>query len=214
MPHIALFPVVACTDDAHLGRLEYELLNEQQLMEFLIAKVNNKDIFRDEHGNFLDACEWDDVECSRNDVETIAWNHDWGVVDLMKGTIELDWLPPKLKKVNMSDQSMEGTLSIKLLPQSIKQVYLGCNRLSGTLDMVYLPESILVLHLDCNRFEGELVLTSLPSNLQEIELDENLFRAKVLVVDFPETVTSYAFDGNEIEKIVDINGKELPESLI
>ena len=206
--------LLLCADEKHLGRLEYDYLNDQQRMEFLISKANNKKIFRDSHGNFLDTCEWDDITCVNDNVKVIAWNHDWGVVDLQKGTVELDWLPPLLTKVNMSDQYMEGTLETKLLPQGIEQIYLGCNYLSGTLDMLSLPSSLRILHLDCNCFTGDLVLTSLPPKLKELELDENKFCIEKLTVDFPKSITSYAFDGNDIKKIVDVHGKELPEALL
>uniref|UniRef100_A0A7S4UQY5 Leucine-rich repeat-containing N-terminal plant-type domain-containing protein n=1 Tax=Paramoeba aestuarina TaxID=180227 RepID=A0A7S4UQY5_9EUKA len=189
-------------------------MNDQQLMENFIAGAKNKRIFRDRKRNFYDVCDWKEVECEDSNVVMISWNREWGVVDLKQGTIGLDWLPPKLRKINISDQYMEGTFNTSYLPKEIKQVYLGCNFLHGTLNMTVLPESLLVLHLDCNRFEGPIDLMHLPPKLEELELDENRIEAEVLMVDLPRTITSYAFDGNKIGKIVDKNGKEIKEALI
>ncbi|KNH06792.1 leucine-rich repeat protein [Perkinsela sp. CCAP 1560/4] len=200
--------------DRSLGKLEYSCMNDQQLMEFLIAKANNKKIFCDSKGNFEDVCDWDDVECKDSSVIVIGWNREWEVVDLLEGTIELDWLPPELIKVNLSDQYMSGTLNTGLLPVNIEKVYLGCNRLHGTLDMTALPTSVTIFHVDCNKFEGPLNLLELPPKLKELELDENAIVVRILKIDLPSTIESYAFDGNQIDKLVDLHGKEIPIALL
>ena len=52
--------------DPSLGRLDYESLSDQALMEMLIDALptEEKAMFKDANGNFQDVCEWTNMDCT------------------------------------------------------------------------------------------------------------------------------------------------------
>ena len=55
--------------DPFLGRLDYSLLSDQALMEMLIEGFDDetKKKYQDDHGMYLDVCEWPNITCDEDE---------------------------------------------------------------------------------------------------------------------------------------------------
>ena len=49
-------------------------MSDQILMELMTQKVNNKEVFMDDDGEYLDVCQWRGVDCDEDsNVIKIIW---------------------------------------------------------------------------------------------------------------------------------------------
>ena len=85
--------------DPNLGRVDYNSLSDQTLMELLIEGFDDKTKkrYQDDHGMYLDVCEWpfikydDDERVIKIDIDSLH----------VSGSIELCYVPPKVKQIHI-----------------------------------------------------------------------------------------------------------------
>eukprot|EP00009_Paramoeba_aestuarina_P008499 CAMPEP_0201518728 /NCGR_PEP_ID=MMETSP0161_2-20130828/9490_1 /ASSEMBLY_ACC=CAM_ASM_000251 /TAXON_ID=180227 /ORGANISM="Neoparamoeba aestuarina, Strain SoJaBio B1-5/56/2" /LENGTH=106 /DNA_ID=CAMNT_0047916577 /DNA_START=116 /DNA_END=433 /DNA_ORIENTATION=+ len=105
-------------------------------MELLIAGITeNREKISGPIGSSDDITNWRGITCN-GDHDVIAVN---GFNQHLKGTIDLEWLPPTTENVD-----------------------LGCNYLSGTLDLENLPDVLTKLLLYGNKFVGVSRMPTFP----------------------------------------------------
>ena len=98
--------------DFALGRLDSTLMSPQACMEAFISGVQNKQMFTDKSGNFLDFEEWDGIQLD-DDKNVIA--------------VYLKFVEDEEEE----EYQMKGTVHLSFLPDTLQKIELGCNALRG-----------------------------------------------------------------------------------
>ena len=225
---------------AALGRLDYDSLNDQSRMEILIEGLDedSKAYFQDKNGAFHDICEWEIVSCDdKENVIDIDFHCDTANGDggSLAGTLNLNFLPPKLIKVAISKEyDIAGTLDTKSLPRGLELFALEWCEFDGTVDLTALPNSLQSCSLESCRFSGSCVLTDLPENLHALDVNSNLmsgtldltklpkslsfinlsfnqFTGTLNLLHLPSGINSVYFEGNNLSGVLDL--RVVPASL-
>ena len=202
------------TIDPSLGRLDYESMSDQALMEMVVSNMQGlllKEL-QDENGNFKDACEWLETVC---DDDGNVRNIYWSSIDFeLLGTLESDYLPPMLKTLELygeGDDPLCGTLETRLLPSGLYYLFIKYTKFSGTLDFRELPNEIRWIELVSNCFEGEIVLESLPGSLTHLNLIGNVLTGTLNFDHLPHKLTHLDLAKNHF--VGTVSFEKIPESL-
>ena len=208
----------------NFGRIEHTMMNDQALLELLVAHCTGTAKFKDSSGNYLDIAEWHGVRInSKKDVDRICWSlievpffGPGGSMDLgwmpatvitfvvkgndLRGTIDTAALPRKLVSLNLSHNRFHGVFEVARLPADIKEVYILKNELSGPLNLAALPSGMGVLNVGENQFTGTLDLTSLPATMIALWLHDNYFEGTIDLAQLPERLRSLALENNNLRQ--------------
>ena len=204
------------TIDPSLGRLDYDSLSDQALMEMLISGMQDKskEIFQDGNGNFTDACDWNardwegpDVRCTNKRVVEIAlWNFRFAskqfpfefipplvtsfrfTFSRLCGTLHTPFLPTILEKFNVQNNDLNGSIDFKGLPRRLHFLSLSSNRFCGSLLLADLPDTMAMLDAQLNYFSGEIMLDSLPPTMEEILLGHNELTGPIHIQRLPNSM--------------------------
>ena len=123
--------------DSALGRLDYDSLTDQTLMEMLINGMDedDKNLYQDESGNFLDTCEWPGVECTKTESD------DDRVVKIILNSMTFsakqfpfNFLPPMVSYFDATNSNVHGTLETSHLPSKLTILFISFNKLHGPLN--------------------------------------------------------------------------------
>ena len=201
------------TVDPSLGRLDYSLLSDQALMEMLIEGFadDNKRTYQDDHGMYLDVCEWVCVTCD-TDERVIEIDIDNSIVS---GTIELCYVPPKVKILHISSwgkSQLTGSVDLACLPDGMKVLCLKNNQLTGEIDLTHLSDGIEILSLLNNQLTGEVDLTQLPDGMKNLCLTKNQFCGEVDLTHLPDGMECLYLNNNQFKG--EINLTQLPNDLL
>ena len=125
--------------DPTLGRLDYNSLSQQALMEMVIGQLSApyQNAFKDDAGNFLDIEHWYGVAMYSDNVEEISWTFPFEE-DYKRenhGRICLEWLPDTVRIFTIDNNYICGVLTCSKLPRSLRQLYAQNNRFAGKLDL-------------------------------------------------------------------------------
>ena len=180
--------------DPALGRLDYDSLSDQALMEMLFERLhpNHNMHLKDESSNFIDVCEWEYVNCEDERVVYFgAGNGNYSAVqfpfDLVPplvtnfrmeycealGTIDTIVLPRRLTNFDVSVNNLFGSLNFKSFPRTLEHIILRHNDFSGSVLVSDLPDSLFEFLATCNNFSGNLSLANAPAAMEELDLSEN-----------------------------------------
>ena len=157
--------------DSSLGRLEYSLLPDQALMEILIEGFDDetKKRYQDNHGMYLDVCEWSCVKCDEDESVIEIYIH----CHCVRGSLELLYAPPKVKVLRISSHfegQLTGSVDLTQLPDGMRKFSLRGNKLSGEINLLQLPKGMKQLNLNHNQLTGEIDLTQLPDGMEKLSL--------------------------------------------
>ena len=191
------------TIDPALGRLDYESLSDQALMEMLITFLDNeyKQPFQDKSSNFIDVCEWQytdkwnvprDIECEDDRVKAVNFFHlifqkeqfpfqfippltGHFVVSSCKayGTLDTSLLPSRLTIFSVSENLLYGAINWGALPRTLAELDLSYNEFCGSCLLQDLPGGMTLLDASSNKLSGELSLNSIPAEMVELCLQKN-----------------------------------------
>ena len=187
--------------DPALGRLDFESLSDQALMEIVFDGLvpETKKYFQDENGEFLDVCEWDGIICNEDgDVETIAYESME-----MNGSVSFEHLPKNVTQLIITHNgygmdAITGTLETRLLPRKLTEFDVNGNALTGTVDLSQLPSTMVIFGLSINSFEGPLDFTALPTDLRQLFLNNNRFSGNVILTKLPASLTQLYLQINDL----------------
>ena len=190
--------------DHALGRYDQSMLSDQTIMELLVAPIVEDmgpkacETYFGPPGEHSDACSWTGVQC---DTEKSVVVIDWKGAPWIKGSISIDILPKKLKKIYLSKEGgstglLKGTIETSLLPQTLETLSVYRNAFFGTLDLSALPEALQYLIGRSNRFCGEIDLTHLPKQMIALNLSQNKLSGTISLQRLPETLESLYLEKN------------------
>ena len=172
-----LFAIAA--DLSNLGRVDYDAMPEQTLMELLVQDVKNLQRILDKAGEFLDVEKWSGVSLSEaGDITDINFTsyYDWeggfdddGEVDIVDvyrigpdGSIDLRWIPRRVRSFNIASLDLRGTVDTLALPRELVRLNIAENQLSGEFAIEHLPPTLEHINIEYNFFTGSLNMASLP----------------------------------------------------
>ena len=204
---------VFITVDPSLGRLEYSLMSDQALMEMFIEKFDDetKKENQDKHGMYLDACEWECIEC--DDHERVV------EIDIdsrsVSGTLDLCYVPPKVKVLEIRppwlNGKLTGSVDLAHLPGEVQVVDLRGNALTGELDLTHLPKEMRILSIKHNQLSGEIDLTQLPKRMKQLILTVNQLTGGIDLTHLPGGMGHIYLSYNELSGEIDLT--QLPKEM-
>ena len=177
-----LLNLVRSVEESALGRLDYNSIPDQALMELLVDGVDKdlKDLIQDEHGTYLDVCEWCYVECDADErVARFSCN-----LELM-GSFAMSYMPPHITEFTLTFCDVEGTIDAAKLPSQILSLHINTCHFVGAIDMTELPATIIKLQIPKNKFSGSCDLTALPSAIEVLDGKENQFTESINLEKLP-----------------------------
>ena len=201
---MTMFSLCLHTVDPSLGRLDYDSLSDQALMEMLVAHIEQDDIddIKDANGNFKDACEWEDVFCEDGRVTNI----DFSRRPFVKSTqFPFEFIPSCVDAFAMHQCFLYGTFDTSLLPQGMSEgLFLSRNDLYGSLDFQGFPRKLIYIILALNKFCGRCALEELPPKLIELSAEYNKFSGELRFDCLPPTLRRIGVRGNHLSGSITI----------
>ena len=231
MPYSLLYAV-----DPSLGRLDYDSLSDQTLMEMLISGMDDsqKKFFQDNGGNFKDVCEWTgftwEVKCENERVHSILLTSfkfserqfpfefipplvKTLLISLceMHGTLETSHLPRDLIRFEVMRTKLHGTINFGALPQKLESLVISYNDFSGSCALSDLPDTLVKFRAENNNFSGEISLNNLPVAMKKINLSNNKLCGSIDIARLPPSFKSLDLSGNSLTG--DFRLRSFPKSL-
>ena len=179
------------TVDPSLGRLDYDSLSDQTLMEMLIegfTDFGKAQRYQDKNGSYLDVCEWPFIKCDANENVTEVF-FSINLTQSRGSTIDFGFLPRRVTKVISAETAFQGTLNTAQLPPGLLEIDLEMNGFSGSVDLAALPRHMEHFGVTWNKFSGSLDLTHLPKTLKTLEVMGNKFEGSITLDELPESLT-------------------------
>mmetsp|Transcript_11637 Transcript_11637/g.17635 ORF Transcript_11637/g.17635 Transcript_11637/m.17635 type:complete len:215 (-) Transcript_11637:8-652(-) len=162
--------------------LMFKVVGDFTLDSELMHIQNPKGLI-DHCGDKQDVCRWKGVKCASKAgiVRRVCWNP----VRINDGVrlihFNLQWLPPTIRTLEVSDQHVEnGIFSTRFFPRLASKIDLKNNGHKGSLDMTTLPCELVCLILSRNSLHGPVVLTRLLETLTTLKIRHNRI-SKVIV---------------------------------
>ena len=199
--------------DPSLGRLDYDSLSDQALMEMLIEPMEEeeKDTLKDGHGfskgNFLDVCEWECIECTDDRVTHV----DISEYDFTKKRVPFEFIPPLVKRFKLSDCKAHGTVDTSSLPKNLETFEIDVNDLEGSLNFKGFPRKLRLIDISENYFSGSCALSDLPDSLTDFIAYENNLSGEITLNALPAALKNLILSKNVLEGEVHIDS--LPSSI-
>ena len=198
--------------DPSLGRLDYDSLSDQALMEMLIDQMDTKEknYFQDDNGNYKDVGEWPGVQCSESDDERVVTIELSGLTFSPK-QFPFKFIPPMVSYFGASQSNVQGTLEASHLPSKLTALYISHNKLHGPLNFAEFPRQMEKMHINANKFCGSLQLADLPRSLKDFIADKNQFCGEINLNDLPPAMEEFDVSNNILTGSVHI--ERLPEGV-
>ena len=198
--------------DPALGRLDYDSLSDQTLMEMLVSTLSeeSKAAYQDENGAFTDIEEWYGVDCD-SDGSVIELRMNVSHINLV-GSLSFQFCPPKVQEIYIFMQfGIVGSIATRALPTSLEDLRIRGTGMSGTLDLTSLPMGLVQFSIENNDFNGSCDLSALPRGLECLSAFKNSFSGSVNLSKLPATLKMLDLSFNELSGEVEF--ENLPETL-
>ena len=209
-----LLPLAIASVDPTLGRLDYDSLSDQALMEMFVSHLSEESTkkFKDGNGEFMDISEWPDVESHARDGQVLKLNWLGGISNVLSGELSFDFIPTKIQRIDIhSHPRLVGTVQTIHLPASLAHLGIFCTQMHGPFDMTKLPKNLQVCDIAENRFSGSCVLSALPSTLTLLDARRNKFSGSIDITKLPLGFESLSLSFNQLTG--EVTFTDLPESL-
>ena len=187
------FAFVLQSADTGLGRVDHESFSDQTLMELLLESFPDsaKEQYLDDGGMYLDVCSWPNVKCDANARVT-----EVSSLPPRNGSVELSYIPRKVKTFVMHHGRNLGTLDTSALPGCLESLYVNGNALRGTVDFTALPGRLVKMSICNNAFTGSAVLNKLPQTLRFLWMQKNKFGGTVCLNHLPPSLETLHMSDN------------------
>ena len=200
--------------DPSLGRLDYDSLSDQALMEMLISGMleTQKKFFQDKNGNFNDVCNWAgstwEVECESERVDSILLTS----FKFSERQFPFEFIPPLVTSFLTSLSDMHGTMETSHLPRGLIRLAVMSTKLHGTINFAVLPQKLETLNISSNDFSGICALSDLPDTLVHFRAENNRLIGEISLIDLPVAMQKINLSNNKLSGSIDI--VQLPPSFV
>ena len=192
--------------------MDMSSLDDQSMLELLVERMTGKtkERFQDDHGDFLDKCDWFGIKCdSEGAIHTMRQN---GHFKTFEGMVDLGFLPPSIKNLEIAyAKKCSGSLDTRILPSCLEELSFTYNAHYGTVLLSKLPETMKLLDIAGNDFEGTCDLTGLPQTLKYLSLSDNQFYGEITLTKLPDQLKEIHIAKNKFEG--NISFASLPSNL-
>ena len=218
-----ILTVFLCAD--HAGRVDYDMMPDQTLMELLVEGIQKVSPFQDDYCVFRDIKTWEGVTLDEDgNVCDIAFGANVGIllfgssdeIDQAyiigpEGTIDMRWVPRHVKCFDVSSLNLSGSLETSVLPRVLINLDLSTNKLCGTVAFESLPPSMTTLTLYENNFSGTLKLEALPRTMVSVHVGSNDFEGSLVLTNLPEAIVTLRLSANNFSGTIDMSN--IPSTL-
>ena len=209
---MCLSTITLCIDPT-LGRVDYNSLSDQTLMEMLIDGFDDKTKaeYQDNDGMYLDVCKWSCIQCDDDERVIIADIKTRNV----SGSIGICYVPPKVKELYMRARhkgKLTGSVDLTHLPVGMHVLQLQKNELTGEVDLAHLPNGMGFLHLNNNQLTGEIRLDHLPGEMQYLYLHTNKLTGELDLTQLPHRMRYLFLQNNNFTGEIDLT--QLPDRIL
>ena len=203
---------LSITVDPSLGRLDYESLSDQALMEMLVDGLVefHKRVFQDANEHFHDVCEWAGIECNDGRVEKVNLQ-ERKVNKFTAKKFPFEFIPPLVVSFKAYKTNMHGTLDPADLPVNLKILRVYENSLHGSLSFKAFPRKMEDITIFKNNFHGSIQLSDFPSSLMQLDAENNSFCGEVCLNDLPPRMQWLQISANKLTGSINI--ERLPASI-
>ena len=180
------------------GRIDKNALPQETLLELLVADLKGCEAFRDSEGSYTAIATWPGLEFNDSgdvtgiDCEFDAFSDifDADYVPLVKqgGSIDLAFLPHKLKKFIINCMKLAGTVDTSTLPRGLELFEIETNAFFGSFVVGDLPRGMTYLYVQDNKLSGSFHLEDLPPALQTLDASHNCFEGSLDFSKLPDTL--------------------------
>ena len=196
--------------DPALGRLDYESLSDQALMEMLFDGLiaDGKEEFQDANGNYLDVSDWWGILVLEGRVRNVIIKEK----EFRKEQFPFQFVPPQISLgLTVASCGIQGTLNTSLLPQSMIALCLQENDLHGSPDFKAIPRTMKKMDISRNSFSGSLPLADMPDSLIEFRASFNNFSGEISLNNLPRAIHFLYVKGNKLSGSIVID--RLPDEM-
>ena len=187
-----------CALDPSLGRLNYESLSDQVLMEMLIDGMSEdeKEWYQDDNGNFLDVCQWNaglgEFKCANDRVSRIRFEGS----EFSEKQFPFEFTPPLVTHFEIIGCSIHGTLNTLYLPRTLIVFEANLTELHGSLNFSALPDTLVTFDVHENNFSGEVNLNNLPVALENLDVSHNNLSGSIDIERLPPSLATVDLSSN------------------
>ena len=220
------------TVDPALGRLDYESLSDQALMEILVDSLESdqKEEFQDANENFHEVCDWSCTTCAEDRIEIISFcSYRFDATQFpfafipphvkcikmqrcgLKGTLDAPVLPLILENLTLLNNGLHGSIEFQALPRKLKSFEISANNFNGSCLLENLPGALIHFRASQNQFRGEIDLKNLPPAMEVLDLAHNVLTGRITLDHLPEKMRAVFLRCNALSGSLII--EKLPQSM-
>ena len=207
---LSQYIIIAVDESQALGRQDPMMLSEQAIMEIAVAKLKNKKLFTDAHGNFKDIEEWDGIVFDEKSSRIIELQFS-EFEETLDGTFTFEYLPCHLKKLEIAEIFSEGLFVARQLPRRLNFIDIGNNFFKGSICIGDFPMTLTDFHADGNHLSGSIVLQDLPPHFENLDLSKNALDGSICLSGLPGTLKSLFLKKNRFSGSICL--RNLPQGL-
>ena len=180
--------------DSNLGRVDYNSLSDQMLMEMLYGGFDEvtQQLYQNEDDIYFDVCEWSSVQCDPEG-KVIEINE----YSIETGSLQISCIPPAVTSIEISQTKLTGSIDLEQLPQYLGYLSLEYNQLTGSIDLTQLPDAMEMMYLSSNQFTGSVDLTKLPEKMSRLYLDNNQLTGSIDLAHLPYRMQTIYLEENQ-----------------
>ena len=212
------------TADTHgFGRVDFDSMSDQTLMELLVGDIENNAMLRDGDDAFLDIQSWDGL--SFNDAGELIVidfeaelalggglfgdssdddDEDKYIVG-PKGSIDLKWIPKTVEVFAIADLELEGFVETSELSPNLECFDISLNLFRGTFCIASLPQNIRNVSISGNLLDGTLDIAKLPPNVTDFSAERNRFHGFLDFSDLPKNMATLRLSFNDFLGTIDLS---------
>ena len=186
-------------DSTPAGRMNADMLTEQQVFELFFTPDNHEDAHELLEGDENDACSWVGIGCDDDRIE----NLDWHEVDLvLQGSLNFSIFPRHMKFFNVVGQRLVGEVDLGHLSEELTYFRIRSCAITGTLDIEKLPRNLEYCIVANNSISDIVNVRNLPKNLIELDVQEHgIHKDSLFIGRLPNTSIRINFSFWNIEQI-------------
>ena len=185
-------------DSTAAGRINTDMLTDQQVMELFFTPDSYKDARAILRGDENDACSWSGIKCDDNGhIKCLDWDHRKYV---LQGSLNFPMFPRNMRLFDISGQRLVGAVDLCHLPEALNYFRIHACGVTGTLDIEKLPRNLQYLFVTENAISDVFNVRNLPKNMQELTVNEHGIHKEVLFIEkLPNSYTRLNFQNCDIE---------------
>ena len=224
---MATYAILLSSIDPTLGRVDRDAFSDQILMEMFIGGLaeETKQRYQAADGTYPDVCNWAFVKCDADErvIAIMKYGRSTGSLQLayipsklkelhmglqkLTGSVDLTQLPESMETLNLNGNQLTGSIDLAHLPGRIREISLCRNRLTGSADLTHLPGSMTMLYLSHNQLSGSLCFDRLPAGMRFLILHYNAFTGPFIVVPLPASITHIKANRNQFSSTAVVDSR-------